>query len=1067
MNFHIQETGRTYRQRLFALSALLLALGSTNAIAQSENDADEELVDEITVTGTQIKGARISDALAVSVFSSEDIEILGIESGEELLDSIPEMGQNFFNESDTAGSVNAARGDVGAINLRNLGTGNTLTLLNGRRLVNMATYQTEEVGGSFVPVNSVNSRHIPVFGLERVEILRDGASAIYGADAVAGVVNTVLKDDYEGFTVRLRYSDYDQIPRNDESLAIEWGDSFNGGATHVGVFARHYRRDRINAQDDPRWSNSDFRGRFPEGSPFAFGGVDGIEDDDDDDSFDNTSGNSLYGRFDVVPNIGNSHSLNTQDIVQPGAEDFELFPVGHPDCAGTFFILPSGVCMREDSADRGFRHNLNGGRDLMSELERTMVYGYINHELNESLEAFGEAYFYDSSTNKVNSAVTDLGSVVLRVGASNYYNPLGSVNSAYRLPDPDGLIYEDVPDEGYDLYHDLYRFEEAPRTVDNDGQSTRLLFGLRGTASDWDWESAAVWSEATRDDFTRNRISNTLITQAFYDPTPAAYNAFSGGVDSNIERALVGMYRKGRSTLSMWDLKFSNPEIFQMPAGPVGFLAGYEYRRETYDDDRDPRLDGTIRFMRESDPVNAPGVFDIEGDFNSCDPDTTELGCSDTGFDTYPLTSDIVGASPTPDGSGSRTTNSLFVEFQVPLHETLDLQLAARYEDFDDIGDTTVGKIAFGWRPVDQLLFRGSWSEAFRAPNLITINEQFVARANTRDDWLCQYAEAQTTADDTSFCSDSYSMQRQATGSKDLVPEESTNTSIGVVITPVEGLSVTLDFWTIEKDSTIGLFGEENHILNDLVLRLDNPLPRDDYDTDDPDDIAEIQDFCANVTGNPLVSRIETDYTDSDLIPGYVQAGLCPAENVVFVSDNYQNLERREVRGYDIGIYYDFDTSIGEFSLRYNGSFYEKYLQVATSEAALSILEAKENNPDIAYPLIGLGNLLGVEGFQESRHSASAIWRKDDWRVGLTGYRISGFDENATDAGVWKIPSMTTYNATIDYNFDVGDVASRVRLGINNFTDERAPIADEPFGFFDDAHRDWGAYYYLDLKVSF
>jgi hypothetical protein len=251
------------------------------------------------------------------------------------------------------------------------------------------------------------------------------------------------------------------------------------------------------------------------------------------------------------------------------------------------------------------------------------------------------------------------------------------------------------------------------------------------------------------------------------------------------------------------------------------------------------------------------------------------------------------------------------------------------------------------------------------------------------------------------------------------------------------------------------------------VLRLENPLPRDDYDTDDPADIVEIQDFCASVTGNPLVNRIATDYSDSDLIPGYVQAGLCPAENVVFVSDNYRNLETREVEGYDVGIYYDFDTAIGEFSLRYNGSFYEKYEQKATSELATTVLEAKENNPDITYPLIGLGDLLGREGFQESRHSASAIWRKGDWRVGLTGYRISEFDEVISSGVVWTIPSMTTYNATIDYNFDVSDVDTRVRLGINNFTDERAPIADESFGFFDDAHRDWGVYYYLDLRASF
>jgi len=205
MNFHIQETGRTYYRRLFALSTLLLALGATNAIAQSEDDADDELVDEITVTGTQIKGAqseddaddelvdeitvtgtqikgaRISDALAVSVIQAGEIEAMGISSGDELFDSMPEVGMNlvgmnFFNEADAhAGGVNSVRGDVGAFNMRNMGTGNTLALINGRRMVDSAGYQTEEVGGAFVPVSSANTNAIPVYGIERVEVLRDGA----------------------------------------------------------------------------------------------------------------------------------------------------------------------------------------------------------------------------------------------------------------------------------------------------------------------------------------------------------------------------------------------------------------------------------------------------------------------------------------------------------------------------------------------------------------------------------------------------------------------------------------------------------------------------------------------------------------------------------------------------------------------------------------------------------------------------------------------------------------------------------------------------------------------------
>ena len=107
------------------------------------------------------------------------------------------------NPRTISGGVNSARGDIGAYNLRNLGTGNTLVLLNGRRLVNAASYQTEEVGGSFIPVNTVNSQSLPVSGLERVEVLRDGASAIYGADAVAGVVNYVMKSDFDSGRVRV------------------------------------------------------------------------------------------------------------------------------------------------------------------------------------------------------------------------------------------------------------------------------------------------------------------------------------------------------------------------------------------------------------------------------------------------------------------------------------------------------------------------------------------------------------------------------------------------------------------------------------------------------------------------------------------------------------------------------------------------------------------------------------------------------------------------------------------------------------------------------------------------
>ena len=1001
------------RRTGFAVAALAVALPMAPGVVLAQDD-DDEPVEEITVVGSQIRGAQITEALAVSVVSSEDIEILGVDSGDELLGMIPEMGQNFFSETDTGGGVNAARGDVGAINMRNLGTGNTLVLLNGRRLVNMATYQTEEVGGSFVPVNSVNSNHIPVFGVERIEVLRDGASAIYGADAVAGVVNTVLKDDFEGLRIRARFSDYDNLPRNDESIGIEWGGSFNGGATHVGVFASHYRRDRVNSQDDPRWADSDFRDRFPDSSPFATS-----------TQFRNDSANSLWGRFDVIE--ATPDSLADNDVTDSAGE-FELFPIGHPDCSGPAIDLGNGNCMREDAGSRGIRYNLNEDRDLLSELERSTLFVYLNHELESGSEIFADFYVYDSSTNRRNAPSVDLSAVPLRVGASNYYNPLGPVGSPNRLPD--SIIGTDVPAEGLELNMDLYRFAEFPRIVNNDGEAVRALVGFRGTVGDWDWESAGTWSKATRDDITSNRLSNTLITQALFDPTPAAYNPFSAGVDSNIEQALVDVFRKGESTLAMWDLKFSNPELFDIWAGPVGFVAGYEFRRETYEDDRDPRLDGTIRFERDTD---GDGIIDFEGDFEG---------------DTFPLTSDVVNSSPTPDGSGDRNTNSLFVEFQIPLHSTLDVQLAGRFEDFSDVGNTTVGKVAFGWRPFDMLLVRGSWSEAFRAPNLITINEQIIARSNTLNDWVCFYGEDQGGLDED--CD--YGIQRRAQGSKDLVPEESENTSIGIVLEPVSGLTLTADFWSIEKDNTIGLFGEENHMLFDLVLRTR----------------AGTAD-CSNpgALGNPLVQRLPHDPADVDLVNAYLAAGICPVGEVDFVDDNYLNLDTRKLEGYDIGAYYDFDTRLGEFSLQYNGSFYTKFVQTASSTLSTEVEAAKAADPTIVYPLVGLGDLLGIDGNQEERHSASVAWRNDDWSASVQGFRISEFDQILTSGDAFRIPSMTTYNAKVDYRFDVGEVGTRVRLGINNFTDERAPLADDSYGFFDDAHRDWGRYYYVDVLLSF
>ena len=980
---------------LFAAGSLALAMMAVPASAQ-----EEEGIEEITVTGTQIKGVSMSGALPVSVVSVEDIEAYGIDSGDELLDFIPENGNNFFNEAENiSGGVNSARGDIGAFNLRSLGTGNTLVLINGRRLVQAPQYQTEEVGGSFVPVNTVNSNTIPVFGVQRVEVLREGASAIYGADAVAGVVNTVLKDDLDGFSIRAKYNDFDNVDRNDTNLTFEWGKDLNGGATNIGVFFNWYDRDAVNAQEDERWADSDFRRRIPAGSPW-----------EGDTRFRNTSANSLYGQYDM---IGTS---------VPGYTDsrgeFETYPAGDARCS---YDINEYICGAADGQGTE-RYNLNEFRDLNSELERTSVFLYINHELENGVESFTElsAYDYDSTLSRHPSA--SFSTVKLRVAADNYYNPWGPCGSPNRIPEAD---VEGVDCDGVLLEIDNYRFAELPRIVDNEGDSFRVVQGFRGTEGDWDWETALVWSRATADDLTRNRVSNTLMVEALSDPTPDAYNPFSAGNNSNIERALIDVYRNSETELRMIDAKISNPEMFQMPAGSAAFLAGVEFREEKFKDDRDPRLDGRIVFT------------DFQGD-------------------TYPFVSDVVNSSPTPSSKGRRTVASVFTEVHLPLFENFDAQIALRHENFSDTDNTTVPKIALGWQVFEPLLLRASWSEAFRAPNLVTINEEIVARQNTRTDYACLYAADNGGDPDQDTIDCVNSTQRIAQGSTNLEPEESTNWSVGFVLEPLENLMITFDYWSIEKEDTIGLFGEENHTMLDLLARLEAGTSN-----------------CAAFEGNPAISRDDPD-PDGEAI--YLAAGICPAGDIRFIDDRYANLDTREVEGFDVGVYYDFDTSFGDFSIRYVGSFLETFEQ-SPGGAASVLLEAQSAGVlPSSYPIAGFDDLIRKDGNQEERMNLSVAWNYRDFGSSITAYYIGDFYQDSLtitdpDTGedlLYKVDSMTTYNFKADYTFDIADdYELRTRLGVNNFTDERAPLADRYFGYFADAHRDLGRYYYVDVRLTF
>lgn len=973
-----------------SLKAILLgsvcAIGATTAIAQDDGE-DARQLDKVIVVGSQIVGSDIAGTLPVTVLTADDIEATGATSGDELLSTIPQVGGVTFNEGAFTG-VNGARGDVGSINLRGIGTGNTLVLLNGRRLVLHPGTQVED----FVPVNTVNSNSLPVTGISRLEVLRDGAAAIYGTDAVAGVINTITQDDFEGLTTSLRYGASEGTSLNELSGTLKYGVNFNDDRSNFSIFANFLDREGMSALERPYSATEDLRTLFV-GTPF-----------EGDTQLRNLATQTQFGEFQTL----------TGTIAAIGDNDFHVQPNTLPGC---LVDLGNGVCADNGgSIDTALRLDRARYRDLVGDTQRQNLMAFFNHEFEGGTEFFGEATYYHADYNKQRERAAILSSGRIVVPDTAFYNPFG-----------------------VDLrIMDLRPLDAGPRNIDVENESYRLLGGLRGDFGDWNWETAAFYSEAKTTDIT-DRISNTLFQQAIARTTADAYNPFSGGnlADTNapnttansqatIDSFLVDVSRIGTTSIASADVKFSNGSLYALPAGNIGMAVGAELRHEEFEDDRDDRLDGTTTF---TDSV--------------------------TGLT---IGTDVLGTSPSPDTNGDRDVVSTFVEFAVPLVSedmswplvhSLDMQLALRAESYSDVGEVAKPKIALSWYPVESLQVRGAWSQGFRAPNLEQINANGIRRVNTgREDWiLCAAtALASSTAFNTGDC-DSVSVESVRSGGPDLQPEENDNYSLGLVYEPTfaSNLTFTLDWWRIEQTDTVGLFGDQNQISLDYLLRTQG-------------------------SSNPNVVRAAAD---AGQIALYTAAGLTPAGDIIEVTDDYVNLNPREFEGVDFGMFYGFDTDRhGDFDFALNAAYLETAFQDPSPQAAslLAAIDTGAIDPSVDVP--GSEDRIEQNGRPQWRGNANVRWSMENWGAGLF-YTYVGevIDTSVTGPGgeVFEVDAFETISIYGDYTFDEwfgGD--TRVRLGVRNVTDEDAPIADQfASGYFSNLHSNRGRYFYADIRKKF
>ncbi|MET3664965.1 TonB-dependent receptor [Caulobacter sp. 1776] len=1012
---------RALRAAMFATSALCVAWGGQAAAQTAAAPAPDSTVEEIVVVGSRIEGAKATAALPVTVVDAKQLDAVAASSGDDLFRAIPQMGDVNYNSSYLPGSSNSARGDIGSVNLRNLGSGNTLVLLNGRRVVAHPTSQAD--GTSLVPTITYNTNAIPTSGLKRLEVLRDGAAAIYGTDAVAGVVNTVLKDNFDGVDVEAQYGAAKGTHLREYEFTGLFGHNFERG--NLTAFVSYDKRTALRTSDQIYTASADKRVLFT-GTRF-----DGAA------SLDGRGTVTPWGSFTAASAVRVGTSLITSS-----AGAFHIQPTSNP---GSLASVGAGISIDDGAAatsgeDRNLRYDA-AASDLtvMPALKRLNVFVTGDYEITENITAFGEAGVYHAKTRAFQSPVTTTSAQVLTAPASNYWNPFGPTTFASGAANPNRLAGTTAPAAGLAVTLNSYDFVDAGKQqVDVTNDQTRFLAGLRGEALGWKWESALLYSHARVQDVS-DGISATALQKQLALSTPDAYNPFNGGAVDNpsvgdatpsskaaIDAIRIKSKRDSTSSLSSWDFRVSKADLFALPGGDVGVAAGVEWRRETQQDDRDAHVDGTITY------TNA----------------VTGLVYG----------SDLIGTSPSPDTKGSRKVSSAYVEFAVPvispemgipLVRSVEVQLAGRAEKYSDVGSVAKPKVAVAWDLVDGFRVRGSWAQGFKAPNLEQINATTVTRANTRTDYVrCEADLRAGRITSFSNCTRTLSVQAQRSGNPDLKPEDSETMGFGFVFEPkfipsdFGSFTFTADYWRVKQKGIVGLFGEGNALILDYLQR---------------------------VGGGSNANVVRANPTADD-IAAFAGTGLTPVGTVLYVKDQYVNTLPQEARGVDIGVMWrKHGTRFGDFDVSVNGAHLIKFYQQPSPQIAALMAARADGKINAGTTITGGGSYIRSNGRPDWKWTASATWTLEQFSIGAFTQYISDVDDTGLidSAGApWVIDSQVTANVYGQYAFTKGWAANtRLKLGVRNLTNEAPPLSSN--GYLGSLYQPYGRYVYASIRKSF
>ena len=887
--------------RLAMAGGVTAALAAPTAIAQDDEDEEARELDRVQVTGTRISRADIEGALPVTTIDREAIELSGEANAADLIRNLSFNTQGAPRPE----SGTTAAGFAGA-NLRGLGSSRTLVLIDGRRMP-----ESPELGSS----NNLNQ--IPMAAVDRIEILSDGASAVYGSDAIGGVINIITRSDFTGVEAMYGRSWPAREGGDTEEGSILMGHEGTRGSLMAGV---NYSQRDIVWQRDREWSrggasifsNNMYQQPVP--------GVDPVQHPE--------FGSAVPGGCE-----GDSWTI------QPGTDEYGFQDDSAGQCLYDFTALAADEAKNTTSSlfVRG-NYEINMDWDL-----------YMNSQVDR-VQSFGRYA-------PVPSSPWPGGLPTASPGDPNHpATPagLGGLNPNYQDD-----TYQDLAGQDVFIAH---RFDAlGPR--DSFGESTvyDLDVGAEGRIGDWDLDFGMRHNEYRFVDLGKNYVVGEL-AQNFIDS--GDYNMYDPyAVEEDVANQMINTISRD-TFFEMQEIHgAAATDIGMLPAGPVQMVVGGEYREEDYQDEFDP--------LQES--------------------------------------GQIVGSAGS-SAAGDREAMAVFSEVLIPVLDDLELDIAARYDEYSDYGSDVSPKIAFRYQPMDELTLRGSYGEGFRAPPLsVLAAEPAFSAAGVVDPPTAQVLgvdpgqEVQITT---------YSI-----ANPELESENSEQFSLGAAFQPTEWLNGSLDYYNIQIT---------NQITGVSAQQIINCIDGDEEVC--PPDLSDWNEEGVDAGPDP----------DPSLGLGRLRG---PDGNVTFAQTGSTNLGEIETDGLDLNLRTSFD--LGEWG------------RVGQTLQWSHVMSFEVDGNDV------VGNV----GNPENRGSLQNQWAYSDFQV---SFNIDYIDYQSTTADTQDdgaTPSWTTYNLQGNW---YAPWDGRITVGVRNLTDEDPPL-DAGFGrgFNFDLYDGYGRQPYVRYTQSF